>query len=391
MFVAAYPSSVRSLPSHLWLGKLNLIFRRWATLGLLLPWLATGCGEPGSPQPPSLNLPVPVTNLAASRIGDTVHLTWITTDKTTDHTTPTGPVIARICRIQGSGPCEYVADEKKRLGIAASFDDLLPTTITAGKRELLTYYVELDNHARKSAGRSNPAYTAGGPAPAPLSGLTATPRAEGVVLHWDAAQGTDCSVCKVRIERLLQGAAVAKPAKSSRRPGPMAAPEPSPRQMLEVAAPQGSPFNQAADITITFGETYSYRVRRIDSIQLDGHRLEVLGQQSSPVTIETRDTFPPAVPRDLAVVADDPSKAIDLSWSPDSEPDLAGYVVYRRDAAGNAEPRRVSGPNPLPEPAFHDTQVQSGGRYAYSVSAVDQSGNESTRSPESEETLSPAQ
>ena len=390
-------SPVQVLQVHPWLGKIKLLRRRWSLLGLLIPWSAAiGCGEPGSPQPPSLNLPAPVTTLAASRIGDTVHLTWTSTDKTTDHTTPTGSVTTHICRIQGSGPCEFVADEKKKLGVPASFDDQLPRTITAGKRELMTYYVELDNHAQKSAGRSNAAYAAGGKAPEPVSGLSASLRAEGVVLHWDAEQGSDCLVCKVKIERLLQGLPIARPAKpkasskSSKGLSPMATPEPSPRQTLEVVAPPDGLSNEAVDTSITFGESYEYRVQRTDSVQLDGHTLEVFGEQSGPVTIATRDTFPPAVPQDLAVVADGPSRAIDLSWSPDSETDLAGYIVYRRDATGNAQPQRVSGPSPLTAPSFHDTQVQAGVRYAYSVSAVDQSGNESARSPESEESLSPA-
>jgi hypothetical protein len=102
--------------------------------------------------------------------------------------------------------------------------------------------------------------------------------------------------------------------------------------------------------------------------------------------------------------------AIDLSWSPNTEPDIAGYSVYRRDlTAGETTATRLNGRGEfapsvdvdvLPETptslmqrkthvnasVFHDANVTPGHRYAYSVSAVDRTGNESARSPEVEET-----
>jgi len=38
-------------------------------------------------------------------------------------------------------------------------------------------------------------------------------------------------------------------------------------------------------------------------------------------------------------------------------------------------------------PAFHDPQLQPGHTYQYAVTAIDQSGHESPRSPEAEETI----
>jgi hypothetical protein len=57
-----------------------------------------GCGVPGVPEPPSLELPQPVTDLRAVRKGDSVYLVWTTPSETTDrlpvrHFGPT-----RICR-----------------------------------------------------------------------------------------------------------------------------------------------------------------------------------------------------------------------------------------------------------------------------------------------------
>jgi hypothetical protein len=378
-----------------------------------LLWLA-GCGEPGSPQPPSLNLPVPVRNLTAQRTGDTIHLSWTTTDRTTDHTKPAGTITTRICRVQGSSSkglpnttasslavpipgtnpgvpalCERVADERYPLGVTSTYDDILPVTMTSGDPSLLTYYVELINHAQKSAGGSNPAYSAEGADLPALTGLTASVRAEGVVLHWDAAGALACPHCKIRIERLLVSGAAARPAKSETRgKNPLGATAPSPRETLELAEPRQA---EALDRTAAFGQTYEYRARRFENVMLDGHALEILGEQSPAITLETRDIFPPAVPQDLAAAADSRSKAIDLSWTADTEPDLAGYIVYRKPADSVEQPQRVSGDTPLPTPTFQDTKVQAGLKYAYSVTAVDQSGNESGHSVEAQETLSPPQ
>ena len=77
--------------------------------------------------------------------------------------------------------------------------------------------------------------------------------------------------------------------------------------------------------------------------------------------------------------------AIDLSWQPNTEADLAGYVVYRREGDGGWQ--RVSPATPVVEPAFHDPQVQPGHTYRYAVSAVDNGGHESTRSAEAQETV----
>src|SRR5437764_14038673 len=44
----------------------------------------TGCATPGGPQPPSLNIPKPIGDLAAMRKGDVITLTWTNPTDTTD-------------------------------------------------------------------------------------------------------------------------------------------------------------------------------------------------------------------------------------------------------------------------------------------------------------------
>ena len=98
-----------------------------------------------------------------------------------------------------------------------------------------------------------------------------------------------------------------------------------------------------------------------------------------PVRVDVQDVFPPAVPTGLAAVAvageNGGAPAIDLSWQPDTETDLAGYIVYRREAGG--EWQRDFAAQPVVGPGFHDAHVEAGHSYGYAVSAVDQSGHES--------------
>ena len=93
---------------------------------------------------------------------------------------------------------------------------------------------------------------------------------------------------------------------------------------------------------------------------------------------------PPAVPAGLQAVFSgaEQGRYIDLIWSPDADADLAGYNVYRREE--NGAPQRINSAI-VQTPAFRDTDVSSGKKYFYSVSAVDVRGNESARSEEASE------
>jgi hypothetical protein len=66
--------------------------------GLAAGLLLSGCGTPGAPQPPSLNLPDRVTGLAAIRTGNQVALTWTMPKKNTDRLLLKGNVPVRVCR-----------------------------------------------------------------------------------------------------------------------------------------------------------------------------------------------------------------------------------------------------------------------------------------------------
>ncbi len=99
---------------------------------------------------------------------------------------------------------------------------------------------------------------------------------------------------------------------------------------------------------------------------------------SATVTVEAppADTTPPPVPTDLNAEAGDGS--VSLSWSAVSASDLAGYFVYRAGVVSGPH-TKVTG-NPVIDPFYNDTSVTNGSEYYYTVTSVDESGNESAQS-----------
>ena len=120
-------------------------------------------------------------------------------------------------------------------------------------------------------------------------------------------------------------------------------------------------------------------------IDTDGKpAIEVEGDDTPEVKIFAHDVFPPAVPSGLQAVFSGPGQEpfIDLIWAPVTDADLAGYNVYRHEEGAAAMKLNAA---PEATPGFRDTEVVPGKIYFYSVSAVDQRGNESARSEETSE------
>jgi hypothetical protein len=352
---------------------------------------------PGAPQPPSLNLPDRVTDLSAERSGDRVTLTWTMPKRNTDKLLLKGPIDARICRRPtAEGACETAAVQAFAPGADATFTETLPPPLAAGAPRELSYFVELDNRKKRAAGLSNGAEVLAGEAPAAVTGLSAQMRRDGVLLAWTPAAGQDEHAQVRLVRRLLTPPAKSQKSNGQNRnaQGPLAPPpEPAEQSLLVPAGPSSLDRGTAIDKDIRFGESYEYRAQRVAQVTIQDAKLELDGPLSAPVRINAEQLFPPAVPTGLAAVAtaagDGNPAAIDLSWQPNAEPDLAGYAVYRREAgaATGGAWQRISPAQPVVGPGFHDANVQPGHTYAYAVSAIDQEGHESARSSETEETV----
>ena len=354
--------------------------------GLAAGLFLAGCGTQAAPQPPSLNLPDRVTDLAANRSGSQVSLTWTMPKKNTDKLLLKSVVTARICRQEGAGACVEAGTEVSFApGADAAFTDTLPADLAAGAPRPLSYYVELRNRNGRSAGLSNAAEVLAGEAPAPVTRLAAEVRKTGVVLHW--APVTEQASSAIRLHRKLLTAPAAKPHEGLLAPQPEQVEQ---NLLVDSCAPEGRTGDcRVLDKQIRFRQSYEYRAQRVARVTVDGKTLELAGELCDPVRVEAEDIFPPAVPTNLAAVATAGESGagpnIDVSWQPVTDSNLAGYAVYRRE--GDGPWQRISSAEPLVPPAFRDAQIQPGHTYRYAISAIGQNGHESARSAEAEESV----
>jgi hypothetical protein len=389
-------------------------------LAALLTACVAGCASPGQPHPPSLNLPETVKDLTAERIGDVVRLHWTTPTTTTERVDIKGAMTAEICRITVTAPapqspaCTLVTRQVVQSGPTQA-EEALPPVLTVDPPALLAYRVQIFNFHGRSAGLSPEAFAAAGAAPPPVDQLRATPTRDGAMLEWQQKN----SPAAVELDRLPVGpdgvvvepaprkpatksssrSTIKKPADRPQKPVPARSPKPvkmtpsAPTEVKLRTPIQSTDAGGTIDHTAEKGATYRYTAQRVRSISLGGHALEIRGSVSPPVTVVMRDIFPPQPPAGLEAVpggATAADRSIDLSWTPGSDADLAGYNVYRQDidskgaAAGTATHLNAT---PVVGPAYRDQSAVAGRRYAYRVTAVDTAGNESAPSADVQEIL----
>jgi len=359
-------------------------------------WLS-GCGTPGAPQPPSLRLPEPVADLGAARNGSVVTLHWTMPKKTTDHlllsTQIRGPIPVRICRREGATSACLPAGQASVLpGDDGEFHETLPAALATGDPRPLFYFVELRNTpgpSGRSAGLSNSAVVPAGTPPLPVVGLTAEVRADGVALHWTNRSATMTSAVRLH-RRLLNPDPPEKKSEGKSADLSSAPPEAVLRDLLvetPIAGNKTTLRSGAVDSSVHFGKAYEYTVQPLERVILDGKAFELAGEISASVRVDVIDTFPPAVPQGLVAVLVPEQNTIDLSWQPDTEEDLAGYIVYRTGGEEARAWKRISGSVPIAGPAYRDSSIEPGRSYRYAVSAIDLTGHESKRSAEAQETV----
>jgi hypothetical protein len=309
--------------------------------------------------------------------------------KNTDKLLLKGNLQVRICRGEGAAEgCASVSTLQFSPGAIGTFNDTLPSALASGAARELDYFVEIRNSNGRSAGLSNAAVVLAGQAPSAVTGLQAEVRKEGVVLRWNL-DAQEPAPTAIRLHRKLLTTSTVKVNPELKG---LLAPSPEPTDgtlLVDVGAADGRSPARALDKNIRLGDVYEYRAQRVARVTFGGQVQELSGPLSLPVRVEANDVFPPTVPVGLAAVAvignNGAEPAIDLSWQPGTEPDLAGYIVYRREGEGIWQ--RISPPQPVVGPSFHDAHVHAAHTYIYAVSAIDQGGHESGRSAQAEETI----
>ncbi len=331
--------------------------------------LVVGCASPGPPRAPSLQLPEPVRDLSAVRVGDRVELKFTLPQRTTDNLPiREAGVKASVCRGSEGGPCVAVAS-LENVGVVVvkgasaaergvTWQDALPASEAAGEARLLVYRVELMNLEGKTAGWSDPAYAAAGAAPVAVSGLRAEETRAGILLRWQPATVSSKDEVLLRRETI----------------SPLAGAKREATEPVWLVAHAGD-GDETIDGSASEDTAYRYVAVRRRVVELAGKKVELRSALSAPVEITWRNAFPPAAPVGLSAApfAEGGAFAVDLVWEPVQEPGLKGYVVTRQalDPGGAAvgSPEKLT-PEPVALPGFHDATAKQDVRYRYGVRAV---------------------
>ena len=358
--------------------------RLYGLIGSLLLAL-TGCGTPGAPSLPSLNLAVPVEDLTATRRGDKVELEWTLPRKNTDHTNVKHNPTSLVCRHDGTTlmakcaevariapptpkPAEKQKNEPPPGAVRIRYTDTLPPELgLQNPAGFVMYAVEEVNQHGRSAGLSNQVAIPVVPTIAPPDQVSATVSADGVTVAWSGP------------------APAAPPARVTYRYRIMRRPVGAPAYIvLDDVEPRAS--GSYLDKTFAWEQKYEYRITTMSEVRNNGMTAAVEGSDSPSVEVVTRDIYPPAQPSGLQAVFSSVGQKpfIDLTWAPNMENDLAGYNVFRWTEGG--KPQKLN-TQLLQVSSYRDEAVEPGKKYFYAVSAVDLRGNESSRSAEASETV----
>jgi len=349
----------------------------------VLVWLVAvaclcGCGVPGAPLPPSLGIPKPVNDLQATRKGSEISLAWTVPTHTTDGELIRHPGKMVLLRGTHAGgfqtvkefPLRPAVNEKERLMVSASdnIDALLSSPATP---DFVFYRLSSVSSRGRTSFPSNevsvPAVMTLPPPQKVLLGLAPS----GVTISFDVpeapASGRLNSQYIYRVMRRLHGVSADQK--------PTLVGQVKPGSMMPMV-----------DTRIEWEKEYDYWVTPVTLWRAGARQGEVEGDDSASATITAHDAFPPAAPSGLQAVFSGMIQhpGIDLTWTPNTEDDLAGYNVYRHSASG--APERIN-TELLKTPAFHDGNVVPGETYFYLVTAVDLRGNESPRSAETSESV----
>jgi len=376
---------------------------------LVLPVLlaSLACGKRGDPRPPVPVIPKATTDLVVTQRADQVILSWSYPSLTTAGRTLTGVDRISVFRYVEELPVSAVGVDPKTIvpgevdptvpqpitqfgkiptlpqaqfiklsqridsiekanlanattGVKLVYTDKPPFRSTDGRPVRVTYAVVTEGGTARSD-ISNLAILVPLPVATPPAGLTATAKAEGVVLTWQepktSVRGEEAPVIGgYRIFRTAPGEAV-----------------------NEFSTPISTPPVRGTTYTDT--PSYGEHEYRVSAVAAEGPPL-LQSDFSAPARVTFRDLVPPAAPASLTALIE--TKIVRLLWEPVEAADLAGYRIYRTEGAGHTPNIQEIGTVPLTGKTVTvttevDANPNPGIAYRYAVTSIDKSGNESPR------------
>ena len=311
---------------------------------LSLCLVLSGCGYVGDPLPPALKIPLPVTDLAVKQVGQNLLVSFTVPAKTME-----GLDLEKLggvdLKVGASPAAPFNADSWSNSAKVADLSVKEPGKIEATipvkdwANQEVVLGVRVANQKMRVSPWSNFVTLKVVPALDAPPNLRAVASAQGVSLDWtDTAKRPGV---EWRVYRLGAGEKVST-------------------EMGTVSTPRFT------DTGVIYETEYKYTVIALQA--------QATSDISEPVTISPVDTFAPATPLGLSVLAG-PS-AIQLSWERNQESDLALYRVFRALAQGDFV-KVFESPTAA---SYRDPNIALGQTYRYAVSAVDKKGNESPKS-----------
>ena len=345
------------------LGRMHA--RQIPLFALLFVLFLVGCGRRGSPVVPILVQPSPPVDLEASVQRRVVVLTWTRPTSNVDGTALKTLDAFRISRRQ-QGPQVSAPST-----VATVKADKPENAVVSGKRYAFTdekvvvgarYAYQVESVSRRGivgppSSEANALVTVEIEAP---SRLSAEPGERTVHLSWSAPtrRADGSALDGVPSYNIYRGT---KPGEYDPRP-------------INREPVRASEFN---DSDLVNDRAYYYTVRPVENQEPPWRE----GLPSVEVSAVPVDLTPPAPPQRVRAVPG-PGAIVALSWEPNRESDLFGYLVYRSEGP-NRRPLRLL-EAPFPAAALNDRSVRSGGRYIYTVTAVDASSRRNESAPSAE-------
>lgn len=314
----------------------------WLTAAAALAM--TGCGYIGEPLPPLLNIPARIEDLTAVERGDKIVAQFTAPRLTTEGVVMRTPPRLELLAGEGGDPFDsdrWAAQATRTpAGVVqdgrARFE--FPVAAWIGREIVLGAHAVGANG--RDSGWSNLVVLRVVPPPAPPTAIRAESVPEGMQVTWKGASD------RFRVYRRGEGE--------------------------ELAAVATVERPEWVDTGVENGKAYTYVLQAL----MKAGQGEAESELSTPTGVLAEDRRPPAAPTGLTVAVS--PGAVQLVWDRNTEPDLAGYRVYRTGV-------RISVMETVP--LYQDRGAESGKTYSYAVSAVDKSGNESAPSQPVEVTV----
>ena len=346
--------------------------------------MAPTCGKRRPPLPPVERIPQLTENLSGAQRGNQVVLSWPAPRRNAGEGSVQSIRRVDVYRVaeKPNAPLPMTEDEFAARAIligSVSYDEIkkagenltyTDTLELAGVPARLRYAVRYVNAAGQSAAFSNfflmePAAKVADP---PVIIKTGNESSEtAITITWEAPRAntdgsTPVNLLGYNIYRT--GGSPTQRGQNSLNPEPITA-------------------THYQDRTFKFGEKYVYIVRSV-SLGTEGKPIESLDSNQLPLA--PVDIYPPAAPDRLSI-GPAPGR-LSIFWVANSEPDLAGYFLFR-----STDPNLPKGqwlkltPTLYTKTTFTDENVEAGKTYYYYVIAVDNAGNKSPMSEVASETV----